>query len=161
MIFVTVGSMIPFDRLIKALDVAVGKDLVDEELFAQVGKTEFKPQHIRYVDVLERETYIRQFKSANAIISHAGMGTIAMADKYEMPLLVLPRLARYGEHVNDHQVQSAKAFANQGYFLLAKNTDDLIDKIKELNKFIPKKRVTQTDAVIQLVSRFLSQIRVT
>ena len=159
MIFVTVGSMIPFDRLIKALDTAVGKGLVDEELFAQIGDTEYNPRHIRFVDVLDRETYIGQFRSAKAIISHAGMGTIAMADRYKKPLLVFPRFKKYREHVNDHQVQTAKAFAKEGHFLIATNSNELVDRIRELQNFKPKKRVTQADAVIQRVARFLSQIR--
>ena len=158
MIFVTVGSMLPFDRLIKALDTAVGKGLVDEELFAQVGSTGYKPRHIRFVSALDRESYIVQFKSAKAIISHAGMGTITMADRYEKPLLAFPRLKRYRELVSDHQVQTARALAKDGYLLMAEASDDLVRKIRELENFTPKKRVTQADAVILRVARFLSKI---
>jgi UDP-N-acetylglucosamine transferase subunit ALG13 len=150
--------MRPFDRLINALDTSVQKGLIDDELFAQIGDACYKPRFIRHVDVLDRETYIRQFKVAKAIISHAGMGTIAMADRYEKPLLVLPRLKKYGENVSDHQLQTARVLANESHFLLAKDTNDLIKKIRDLKTFTPKKRITDADAVVERIAHFLREI---
>lgn len=112
MIFVTVGEQLPFDRLVRIVDQ--WKAVSGQEVFAQIGKTHYKPSYIGYQDFLSPEDFADKFRSAEVIIAHAGMGTIITALEMGKPLLVMPRQASKGEHRNDHQFATAKRFINRG-----------------------------------------------
>ena len=158
MIFVTVGTQIPFDRLVKAIDDACENGLFNEEIFAQIGDSSYKPRNFKYVKFLEKIHFDSRFKDALKIISHAGIGTVTMAMNYSKPLLVLPRLARHGEIVNDHQLDIARKFAKSDYLLVAYDTKELCQKIEELKNFVPKRRQAQVESVVERISKFLLQV---
>ena len=131
MIFVTVGEQLPFDRLIRTIDE--WKATSSEEVFAQVGKSQWKPLHINYRDFLSPQDFTEKFLSADIIIGHAGMGTIITAIEMGKPLLVMPRQASKGEHRNDHQYATAKRFMNRG-IIVAMNEMELNHKLNCLNE---------------------------
>ena len=158
MIFLTVGTQFPFDRLVKPIDDLKGSGDIQEEIFAQIGQSSYKPVNFDYVSHLEKQHFDDYAKKASAIISHAGMGTITIAMENNKPLLVMPRLAKYAEVVNDHQLAIAKKFGEIGHILTAYNARQLPAKIKELKTFVPRKREIQVEAVIQRVSDFLNRI---
>lgn len=107
MIFVTVGTQLAFDRLIDVVDQWAGAH-PEVEIFAQVGPTKSKIQHLTFQEFVTPERASRLFSEASLIIAHAGMGSILTALKYRKPILVLPRKASLGEHRNDHQLATAK-----------------------------------------------------
>lgn len=109
MIFATVGTQLPFDRLTSALD-EWARAHAEKDVFAQIGATGFIPQSMRWSPSLTPEQFQRQLSSASLVISHAGIGSIISALELGKPLIVMPRQARYGEHRNDHQVATAKRF---------------------------------------------------
>ena len=110
MIFLTVGTLFSFDRLVRAVDSAVGKSLIKDEVFAQIGHGGFEPRNMEYVETLDKEAFDEKVRCAACVISHAGMGSIIAALNRKKPLLVMPRMKRFGEHVNDHQVDIARKF---------------------------------------------------
>ncbi len=88
------------------------------------------------------------------------MGTIAMAMKNHKPLLAMPRMKRYKEHVNDHQVATAKKFEELGHLLAAYSIDELPEKMEQLRSFPPKRRETQAELVAQRIVKFLNELSV-
>jgi len=159
MIFLTVGTQFPFDRLVKAVDVAVGGDGFDGEIFGQIGeRIRYKPENINWVHKLNKNLYDEYFMKASAIIGHAGIGTIAMALEYNKPLLIMPRLKKYGEVVHDHQVAIARKFERAGHLLVAYGEQDLAGKLLQLKTFIPKLRKNQSVAVANRIQSFIEQI---
>lgn len=105
MILVTIGSMFPFDRLIRAVDDwAEGRQ---EEILAQIGNGSYEPRHMRFVRKLPREEFVAQIARADLIVGHAGMGTVITAGEHGKAIVIMPRLASLGEHTNDHQVDTA------------------------------------------------------
>jgi len=158
MIFLTVGTQFPFDRLVKAIDQAAGKNGFNEKIFAQVGTSSYQPCSFDAVPSMEKEVFDRHIHEASAIIGHAGMGTITMAMENQKPLLVMPRLKKYGEVVNDHQVAIAKEFEKLGHILVANTEDEIPETIKQLKSFEPKPRKVQTKAVIDRISKFLNEL---
>jgi len=158
MIFLTVGTQFPFDRFVRAVDNIFEKGLIDEEIFAQIGETSYKPRNFESVVSLEKKVFDEHFKRASSVISHAGVGTITMALKNHKPLLVMPRLKRNREHVNDHQVATARKFEELGHILVAYETEELPVKIEELKTFVPRKREAQPHAVAERIARFLNDL---
>ncbi|MGA2069877.1 MAG: PssE/Cps14G family polysaccharide biosynthesis glycosyltransferase [Sedimentisphaerales bacterium] len=159
MIFLTVGTLFPFDRLVRAIDAAAGDDLITDEIFAQIGESSYKPRNFESVPSLEKGLFDKYFTEASFIISHAGMGTIIMALSHNKPLLVMPRLKHYKEHVNDHQVATAKEFEKLGHILVAYDTVDLPEHIHQLKSFVPRERKANPGAVADRISCFLNSMR--
>jgi beta-1,4-N-acetylglucosaminyltransferase len=158
MIFLTVGTQFPFDRLVKAVDQAAGINGFDEKIVAQVGDSLYRPKNFKAARSVEKAVFDQLFAEADSIISHAGMGTITMALDHRKPLLVMPRMKKYGEVVNDHQLAIAKKFEQLGYLLVAYNTEDVPVKMNQLKSFIPRERQTCADAVAARISAFLGEL---
>ncbi len=159
MIFLTVGTLFPFDRLVRAIDAAVSNDLIVDKIFAQIGENSYKPRNYESVPSLEKDLFDKHFTEASFIISHAGIGTIIMALSHNKPLLVMPRLKRYKEHVNDHQVATAKEFEKLGHILVAYDIADLPERIHQLKSFVPRVRKANPEAVADRIRCFLNSLR--
>ena len=158
MIFLTVGTQYPFERLVRAIDEIVGRTGVDEEVFAQIGDSSYQPQNFEAVSSLEKNVFDKHLKEASSVISHAGIGTITVALDNNKPLLVMPRLKKYGEVVNDHQVAIVKRFEILGHILVAYETEELPTKIKQLKKFVPCRREAQHQELEERIAQFLNDL---
>ncbi len=155
MIFLTVGTLFPFDRLVKAVDNAIAEGLIRQKVFAQIGKTSFKPKNMQYVEVFDKGRFDEKVADADYLISHAGIGSIAMALECNKPLLVMPRMKRFKEHVNDHQVATARRFEQLGHLLAIYCEEELPNKLQQLRSFVPKPRENQAKAVTNRIAKFL------
>ncbi len=155
MIFLTVGTQFAFDRLVRAVDAASERCLIDEDIFAQIGESRYKPKNFDFVPSLNKASFDKHLTDASAVIAHAGMGTITMALNMMKPLLVMPRLAKYKEVVHDHQVDIAEKFGEAGHILVARDETELPQRIVELRTFIPAPRVAQPEAVSARIKTFL------
>ena len=158
MIFLTVGTQFPFDRLVKAVDMAVGQNGFNEKIFAQIGSSSYQPSSFDVVASMEKEVFDKHIYEASGIIAHAGMGTITMALENHKPLLVMPRLKKHGEVVNDHQVAIAREFEKLEHILVASTEYEIPEKIKQLKSFVPQPRKVQTKAVVERISRFFNEL---
>ena len=118
MIFVTVGTQLPFDRLVGAVD-RWAATRPDAEVFAQVGPTALRPAHLAWERFVSPAECRERMRAADAIVAHAGMGTILGALELGTPILVMPRRAALGEHRNDHQLATARRLAEQGAIAVA------------------------------------------
>ena len=160
MIFLTVGTQFPFDRLVRAVDDIIGENLIKETIFGQIGTGAYRPANFEAVASMEKREFDEHISRASGIIGHAGMGTISMALNNRKPLLAMPRLKRYGEVVNDHQVGIAEKFSQLGHILAAFDIEDLRHGIRRLAEFVPKERKPAPGAVAERISGFLSSIQV-
>ena len=80
MIFVTVGTQLPFDRMIRSIDEWVGRNgRGGEEVFAQIGPSTYKPKHLQYAPFITADDFQRHTRAARVIVAHAGMGSIITA----------------------------------------------------------------------------------
>jgi UDP-N-acetylglucosamine transferase subunit ALG13 len=110
MIFATVGTQLPFDRLLAGLDswAALNPGI---PILAQTGRTARTFHHISSVRELDQTAFRERFTEARLVVAHAGMGTILSATELGKPVILMPRLARFGEHRNDHQRDTAAEMA--------------------------------------------------
>ena len=103
MIFVTIGTTEPFDRLLRALE-----PLSDEELIVQCGNSTVRPAHATCVDYVRYDELAAYIRAARVVIAHAGVGTILVALSAGKRPIVVPRRAAFAEAVDDHQVELAR-----------------------------------------------------
>ncbi len=109
MIFLTVGTQLPFDRLVSAVDKWAAR-YNDIDLVAQIGDSGIRPKHMNWTPYMAAGEFRNCFESADTIVAHAGMGTILTALDLGKRLIIVPRLAELGEHRNDHQLATADKF---------------------------------------------------
>lgn len=120
MIFVTVGSRnYPFDRLFKKLDELYEQGVLSESLFAQTGTSTYIPKHYEYKDFISQDEFLQRVKEADIVVSHGASGSIMKALNEGKKVIAVTRLEKYGEHINDHQIQNNEAFGSNGYVLVA------------------------------------------
>jgi UDP-N-acetylglucosamine transferase subunit ALG13 len=105
-IFVTVGTQLPFDRLVRAIDVWVGAS-PDAEAFGQIRKGAYTPENMTWADFLSPQEYVEKMKEADVIVSHAGIGSLMTAMELEKRIILFPRRYDLAEHRTDHQVATA------------------------------------------------------
>lgn len=134
MILVTVGTQLPFDRLIKAMD-ALAPEL-HERVVAQVGPSNYAPQNIDAFPNIEPSKFASLFQEARVIVAHAGIGTIMNARKFQIPIIILPRLASKGEHRNDHQLATCHQIRGYTGIYVADNEDEL-RALSKRNDLVP------------------------
>jgi UDP-N-acetylglucosamine transferase subunit ALG13 len=139
-IFVTVGTQLPFDRLISAVDAWAGAGS-RTPVFAQIGPSSLRPRHIEYAQFVSPAECARRMEEASAIVAHAGMGTILTALEFGKPLLVLPRRAAVGEHRNEHQLATAHRFSELGKLHVAFDESELPSALDELNRAVAQPRL--------------------
>jgi UDP-N-acetylglucosamine transferase subunit ALG13 len=112
-VVVTVGSlgMFGFRRLIARLfELLPG----DAEVLWQTGASEVSDLPIEARSFVPEQELRSAMEAADVVISHAGIGSALMAlDSEKLPILV-PRLERHGEHVDDHQRQIAAELERRG-----------------------------------------------
>lgn len=132
MIFVTIGTQLPFDRLIKIIDELAPQ--LNEEIVAQVYQCGFTPKNIKTIDFLAPDEFNTLFDKARLIISHAGMGTILSALQKDKPIIVFPRIAALGEHRNEHQLATARKFKEMRTVNVAMNEEELTSMLLNGNQ---------------------------
>jgi UDP-N-acetylglucosamine transferase subunit ALG13 len=110
MIFATVGTQLPFDRLLIGLDGWAARN-PGVPVFAQAGATRRRFRHIETVAQLDQRDFLDRLAAARLVVSHAGMGTILSAAELGKPLVLMPRRAKFGEHRNDHQQDTVREMA--------------------------------------------------
>jgi UDP-N-acetylglucosamine transferase subunit ALG13 len=128
LIFVTVGTHIhPFNRLLEIVDALP----TNQERIVQYGFSTIPLKNCETHRFLEFERMRRFMSRADAVVSHAGVGSIMLALAACKRPVVAPRLHRFGEHVDDHQVEIAQAFAAVGKVITLMPGDDFALKIAE------------------------------
>jgi UDP-N-acetylglucosamine transferase subunit ALG13 len=159
MIFVTVGTQMPFDRLVKVVDQWAGSR-ARNDVFAQTGNTDREPEHISWVPYLEANEYQRRFDEAKIVIAHAGMGTIIKALQRGKPLLIMPRLERLGEHRNDHQVDTAKRFESYQSIVTVYSEAELMERLDKMEELRVPERIGAhaSEELIDTLRRFINDV---
>lgn len=158
MIFLTVGSALPFDRLVRLIDDAVAERVISEPVFAQIGDGRYVPGNFEFVRMLSRTQFDACLNRASAVISHAGIGTIGAALKARKPLIVMPRSKALGELVDDHQMMTARRFAALGHVLMFRDRTEFAANVGKLEGFVPAVRSPNIEGIATTIGRFLSDL---
>ncbi len=124
LIFVTVGTHeAPFDRLVQRMDELAG--WTEEPVWMQIGSARVSPVRASHRRFFPTAEYRRLFRESRAVVSHAGVGTLLEASRIRKPLVCLPRLHRFGEHWDDHQLEICAELARSGTLQYVEKPEDL------------------------------------
>jgi len=125
-VFASVGTQkFPFNRLLGLVDQAAAQGGPQDRFFAQTGFSDFQSPRIESKPFLQKEEFEDRIQNCDLLIVHGGVGTIITALKYQKKIIVVPRLCKYGEHVDDHQMQIAESFEQKNLVLCYREGDDI------------------------------------
>lgn len=158
MIFVTLGSQkFQFNRLLKSVDDLVEKAILKDEVFAQSGYSNYKPIHYKYKQFLSREEFAEMEEKADIVITHGGTGAIIGAVKKGKKVIAIPRLARYGEHVDDHQLQLIAQFKEQNLICGLDDCGELEEGLRYVKSHEFNSYESNTQTIIDSIEKFINQ----
>ena len=156
MIFVTLGSQkFQFNRLLEELDRLIEVKKIDEEIFAQIGYSDYKPKYFEYKEFVDRDKFKNIMDKCDIVIAHGGTGAIITAVKKGKRVIAIPRLAKYGEHVDDHQIQLVDEFKELNLIYPVYNEKNLGKAIGEIRKIKFDKYVSNTTTMISDIETFI------
>jgi UDP-N-acetylglucosamine transferase subunit ALG13 len=126
-IFATVGShpTYRFERLLSALEALPA----DEELVVQHGPGPRPANATHAVPWMTFAEIVEHMEHAEHVVSHAGAGTILCASSVGQVPIVFPRLQRFGETVDDHQVELARRLAEDGQLVVVESAPELVEAV--------------------------------
>ena len=157
MILVTVGSQkFQFNRLLKKIDDLIDKKVITDKVFAQIGVSDYKPRNYEYVDFMSQDEFNKKIDESSVVITHAGTGVIINSVKKEKKVIAIPRLEKYGEHVDDHQIQLIKQFEELNFIEPCYELDDLEKKLKEIKTKKYNKYASNTDTIIESIKKYIN-----
>lgn len=157
MIFVTLGTQDKtFKRLLEDIDKWANKNKIKEKIIVQAGFTKYESKNMEIFDLLDKDDFDKYIKECDLLITHGGVGSILTGLKNNKKVIACPRLAKYNEHMNDHQVQIIKRFTDAGYILPYYENDDLGKVITKSKNFKPKKYISNTDNMIKIIKDFIA-----
>ena len=158
MIFITLGSQkFQFNRLLKAIDDQIRDGKIVDEIFAQIGASDYKPKNYQFKDFLDRDEFAEIQGKAEIEITHGGTGAIIGAIKKGKKVIAVPRLSKYGEHVDDHQLQLVEQFKELDLICVCHNCDDIWIAIEEVKRTEYKVYQSNTSRIITSIESFIER----
>lgn len=159
MIFITTGSRsFQFNRLLKAVDVAISEGKIKDSVFAQIGSSDYQIQNYEYIQFLNQSTFNTYIEKCDIVLTHGGTGVIVNAIKLGKRVVAVPRLSEYEEAVDDHQLQLVEEFDKLGMITpcfectsdgIAKAIEDVKNKEIKIYESNTENIINSIDAMIQ------------
>jgi len=155
-IFVTVGSRLPMDRLVKVVDELL-LDSVDHTAIAQIGNSPYLVNNcdfFQFCNQMEFDEYVRK---ADVIVSHAGMGNIFIAKKHKKPIIVMARRSELNEIVTDHQIATIKGFQKNNDIYVIEDKKDLENALEWARNWRPNKDQIENNQITSFLKEYFQQ----
>lgn len=161
MIFVMLGTQNnSFNRLLKEIDKLIENQTINEEVIVQAGYTKYQPksEKMKVIDFISREELDTFEKDANFIITHGGVGSIITSLEKGKKVIAVPRLHKYGEHVNNHQKEIVEKFNRSGNIIGIQSIEELEEAIKRVKDFEPKPYVENNHKMLKIIENFIDNV---
>lgn len=159
MILVTLGTQDKeFRRLLEAIDEEINKKNIQEEVIVQAGCTKYESKNMEIFDLLPSDQFEELISKCDLLITHGGVGSILAGLTRNKKVIAAPRLAKYKEHINDHQLQIIENFSKNKYILELKDFSKLGKLIEKSKTFKPKKFVSNTQNMINMLNDYIEKI---
>lgn len=151
LMFVTVGATLPFDRLVECVAQLHQEGAIPERIVVQTGVGGATPADLTTVESLPFDEVKSILGEASIVVCHGGTGSIITALREGCQVIAMPRLARLGEHYDDHQAEIVAAFVKRGLMLKADNVDELRVALIEARRRKPVMATSDPSELIQFL----------
>lgn len=160
MILVTLGTQDKeFTRLLKEIDRLIDKGIIKEEVIVQAGYTKYKSDNMTIFDYVSKDEINDYIEQASFIITHGGVGSIVESLKCDKKVIAVPRLSKYNEHNNDHQLEVLKELGGNNYIYPVYDIEKLEDAIINIDSFVPNKYISDNIKIKNLISDYIDNNR--
>lgn len=146
MTLVTLGTQ--HQEFTRLLDYIEKSDLKGE-IIVQAGYTKYESKRMKIFNFISYDEMEKYIDKSDLVITHAGTGSIVMPLKKDKKVIACARLSKFGEHVDDHQVELVDVFYSEGYILKVDEDTSLNEVLKNIKDFKPKKFVSNTKKFIE------------
>ena len=138
MIFVTVGTHEqPFDRLVQKIDELKRDGIIQEEVMIQTGFSMYEPKYCLWSKLIPYADMVQNVREARIVITHGGPASFIMPLQVGKVPIVVPRQSRFGEHVNDHQAEFAKAMEQRmGNIIVIEDIETLENTLRSYETIV-------------------------
>lgn len=158
MIFVTVGTQkFQFNRLLAWVDELVAEGKIKDEVFAQIGNSTYQPKNYKYTQFISPQEFGLKVSECSVYITHGGVGSLVAGLNVSKPVIAVARLAEYGEHIDDHQLQITGKYNSLGYIMLADSKENLLDCINKATTFKSSYKKTEfaANAICDYIDKYI------
>lgn len=156
MILVLLGTQNnSFHRLLEEVQKNIDNGNIKEEVVAQKGYTKFESKDMTLYNKIPTDEIKKLIDKADLVITHGGVGSIITSITKGKKVIAVPRLKKYNEHVNDHQLDIIDSFNEMGYIIGIHDVSELGDALKKVKDFQPKEYIQNTGNIIKIVEDFI------
>ena len=159
MIFITLGTQDkPFTRLLEAVQREIDNGNIKDKVVVQAGCTKFKTDDMEIFDLIPMDDFDKLMNECDLLITHGGVGSIVGGLNKNKVVIAAARLEKYGEHLNDHQLQIINNFTKEGYILNLEDFDNLALLLEESKTFKPKKYKSNKEKFVKLIEKKINEL---
>jgi len=156
LIFLCLGTQeFQFDRLLKKVDELVEKKVIQDEVFAQIGFSAYKPSRFCCKKFLNFDEFETALENCTFVITHGGTGTIIKALRKGKRVIAVPRLKKYGEHVDDHQKEIISTFSEKNLIYGLDDINQLEGAVSQICDFTPESFVSGNSKIVSILDNFI------
>lgn len=158
MIFVTLGTQDKgFERLLKEIDRCIDKGIIKDKVIVQAGYTKYESKNMEIFSEVGKDEFERLMESCDLLITHGGVGSIFDGLKRGKKIIAVPRLKKYNEHTNDHQLEIVSEFSKKGYLLALTNMTMLSKVLGKVSTFKPKKYKSNKENFVKYLENYVDE----
>ena len=146
-----------FNRLLRNVDLLIKNKIVKEIVIMQTGYSDYVPKYAKWFRFTGYENMLQLLRRASIVITHGGIGSVLLSIKLHKKTIVMPRLRKFNEHTNDHQLEIVHELSKQNKIIPVYDTIQLIDAINKSKFFLPIK-TTRNTKILNAISTFLENL---
>lgn len=160
MIFITLGTQkFQFDRVLKEIDKLIDEKKINaKEVNVQCAYKEYEPKNFKTFKLKPQDEIDKITEEADVIITHSGTGSIINSLRKQKKIIIIPRMQKYGEHVDNHQLELAKVFNEKYGIPVLIDMEKLYDTIKRLDDYKPVKWEDNNKGLIKSIEDEINKL---
>jgi UDP-N-acetylglucosamine transferase subunit ALG13 len=159
MILVLLGTFhIEFQRPLLAIEKLCAEGFLNEEIIVQSGHTKLQSAYFTFIPFMEPEELLSLYQRARIVITHAGTGSILKGVKMGKKVIAIARLKKYGEVVDDHQLEILNEFSKMKYICAWSENESLKQILTDIDQFTPSAYVSKKQDMIDHLHAYVRSI---
>jgi UDP-N-acetylglucosamine transferase subunit ALG13 len=146
-----------FNRLLKKIDLLIDRGVITDKVYVQAGYSDYKTDNFETKPFIKFEEMENKISECNLLITHGGTGTIVGGLKKGKNIIGVPRLQKYGEHVDDHQKEIIGLFSQKGLIIGINEIEELENAIKRSASFKPAQFISGNEKIKNIIRDFIEK----